>query len=104
MGGGGCRDVAASDKAADAAPFAEFILQAILRSIEAVSTSDPVSRLLAIFRPGEELSIPGMMARLGLKHRTHFRWTFLHPARKAGKIAMTEPKSPHSPKQRYRLT
>ena len=103
--------LAESDKAADAAPFAEFILQAMLESIEYTSSSDPVndqasdpvSRLLAIFRPGEELAISTMLDRLGLKHRTYFRRTFLNPALEAGRIVMTEPQSPHSPKQRYRL-
>ena len=101
--------LAASDKAADAAPFAEFILGALLKSLLASDpasdpVSDPVSRLLAIFQSGESLSIQMMMDRLGLKHRTYFRRTFLNPALNAGKIAMTEPDSPHSPKQRYRPT
>lgn len=103
--------LAASDKAANAAPFAEFILGALLASLRQETTSDPlsdppsdpVSRLLAIFRTGEQLSIPVMMERLGLKHRTYFRRTFLNPALSAGKIAMTVPDSPHSPKQRYRI-
>jgi Fic family protein len=102
--------LAASDKAADAAPFAEFILDAMLDSLRQETTndpvgdpvSDPVSRLLAIFRPGEELAIHVMMERLGLKHRTYFRRTFLNPALGAGKIAMTVPESPHHPKQRYK--
>jgi Fic family protein len=102
--------LAAADKAADAAPFAEFILNAMLDSLRQETNSDPlsdplsdpVSRLLAVFRTGEELPIQVMMDRLGLKHRTYFRRTFLNPALSAGKIAMTVPESPHNPKQRYK--
>ncbi len=101
----------AADRAADAAPFAEFILEALLESLNNAKTSDPVgdpvsdpvSRLIAVFLPGESLSIQTMMQRLGLRHRTYFRRTFLNPALKEGKITMTVPDSPHSPKQRYRL-
>ena len=84
-----------------------FILGALFESLsEAITSdqaSDPVSRLIAVFLPGESLSIQTMMERLALRHRTYFRRTFLNAALKEGKVAMTDPHSPHSPKQRYRL-
>lgn len=103
--------LAASDKAADAAPFAECMLAALLEALQeqidsdpdSDPASDPVLRLVAVFRPGEELPISVMMERLGLRHRTYFRRTFLNPAMKAKKVGMTKAECPHSPKQRYRL-
>lgn len=97
--------LARSDKTADAAPFAEFILGALLEALQQPGdsdpaddpVSDPVSRLVSAFRPGETLSIQEMMARLGLRHRTYFRRTFLAPALEAGKVARTEPDSPTAP-------
>jgi len=41
---------------------------------------------------------------LGLKHREHFRKTYLVPALEAGLIEMTIPDKPQSSDQRYRLT
>lgn len=103
--------LAASDKQADAAPFSEFILGALLATLEQARTSDPacdpasdpVSRLLAVFQSGELLSIQTMMERLQLRHRTYFRRNFLTPAVKDGKLLMTQPDSPNHPSQRYRL-
>ncbi len=41
---------------------------------------------------------------LELKHRETFRDNYLIPAINAELIEMTQPDSPNSPKQRYRLT
>ncbi|RFC31365.1 MAG: hypothetical protein DID91_2727704089 [Candidatus Nitrotoga sp. MKT] len=41
---------------------------------------------------------------LGLKHEDHFRDAYLLPALAAKVIAMTQPDSPKSPTQKYRLT
>ena len=103
--------LAAADKMADASPFAEFILAALLQSVELSvasdpvddSVSDPVARLIGIFKPEDELSIRMMMERLQLRHRTYFRRTFLTPALAVGRLVMTRPESPNSPTQRYRL-
>lgn len=43
------------------------------------------------------------MARLGLRHKPTFRKNYLNPALAAGLVEMTEPTSPRSPTQRYRL-
>ena len=105
------RALAAADKAADAAPFAEFILQAMLDTLQRVPASDPVcdpvsdpvKRLLAVIKPAELLATEELMRRLGLKHKTYFRRHYLKPALAAGLLRMTRPDSPNSPTQRYVL-
>jgi len=102
----------AADRAAEATPFIEFILDAINESLDSRTTSDPpsdpasdpVSRLVAVFKTGETLSIQTMMERMQLRHRTYFRRTFLTPALASNRLEMTMPDSPHHPTQRYRLT
>ena len=44
------------------------------------------------------------MKRLGLSHRPTFLYTYLQPALKSGFVEMTQPDSPKSPTQKYRLT
>lgn len=44
------------------------------------------------------------MARLGLKDRVNFKRNYLDPALIAELIEMTQPESPRSPTQKYRLT
>lgn len=105
------RALAASDKDADAAPFAEFILESLLEALLASaandpvsdSESDPVAKLLASLKPGELVATGELMRRLGLKHKTHFRRNYLRPALAAGLLRMTQPDSPNSPTQRYVL-
>ena len=101
-----------SDQQANAAPFAEFILGALLEAIESPIVTDQVSdpvtdqvkRLLAVFLRDEILSAAELMQRLDLKHKPTFRDNYLRPALAAKRIAMTQPNSPRSPTQRYRLT
>jgi len=45
-----------------------------------------------------------LQRRLELSDRKHFRIQFLAPALEAGLVEMTDPGSPRSPQQRYRLT
>ena len=103
--------LAASDQAADAAPFAEFILGSLLEALEASpasdpvsdSVSDPVAKLLGSLVPDEIVTTEELMRRLGLRHKTYFRRNYLKPALAAGLIRMTQPDSLNSPTQRYRL-
>lgn len=44
-----------------------------------------------------------LMERLALKHKPTFRANYLRPALAAKLISMTQPESPRSPTQRYRL-
>jgi hypothetical protein len=45
-----------------------------------------------------------LIKALGLSHRPTFRGNYLNPAIKGGWIERTQPDSPRSPTQRYRLT
>ena len=104
--------LAASDQQANVAPFAEFILQALLDAVLASSNSDlvtdpvsdPVKRLLSAFDPDQAIGIQELLKRMGLKHKTYFRRNYLNPALAGGLLSRTEPDSPNSPTQRYRLT
>ena len=98
--------LAVADQAGNAAPFAEFILTAILETLQTgqvdVQVSDQVADLLSVLPPETELDAAELMRRLGLKHRGNFRKRFLGPALEAGMVQRTDPDSPNSPRQRYR--
>lgn len=104
--------LAASDQAANAAPFAEFILGSLLEALliapstDQVSdqVSDQVKRLLGVFGKGETIAAAELIVRLDLRHLPTFRRNYLKPALTAGLIQMIQPDSPNSPTQRYRLT
>lgn len=104
--------LAESDGAAKATPFVAFMLQALLTAMGEVAltdqasdqVSDQVKRLLAAFSDAKALKAAELMARLGLQHRPTFRNNYLNPALAAGLIEMTQPDSPRSPAQQYRLT
>ena len=51
-----------------------------------------------------EMKRTEIQSALGLKHENHFRDAYLLPALAAQVIAMTQPDSPKSPTQKYRLT
>jgi len=51
-----------------------------------------------------ELRREELQERLGITERNYFRTTFLAPAIEAGFLEMTDPGSPRSRQQRYRLT
>jgi Fic family protein len=104
--------LATSDQQADVAPFAEFILQAMLEAMIAQPWSDHVSDqasdqvrlLLGVLKPRQTSSATELMQLLELKHRPTFRNNYLNPALVLGFIEKTDPGSPRSPTQRYRLT
>lgn len=52
----------------------------------------------------EELSRSQLMKNVGLSDRVNFRENYLNPALDAELIEMTQPDSPRSPTQKYRLT
>ena len=100
--------LAASDKQGNSAAFVEFILLAILECLRQADqvdgqVTDQVAKLLVVLRPGEQLSATELMKRLKLSHRPTFRVNYLQSALEAGVIEMTQPESPRSPTQRYRL-
>lgn len=104
--------LAESDGAAEATPFVSFMLQALLTAMGEVALTDQVSdqvsdqvkRLLAALRDAKTLKAAELMTRLNLQHRPTFRNNYLNPALAAGLIEMTQPDSPRSPAQQYRLT
>lgn len=105
------RVLAVADQQADATPFVEFILGALRDAVrEAVSTdqvSDQVTdQVAALIRAigTVELGSNNLMQALGLSHRPTFRNNYLNPALEDEWIERTQPDTPRSPTQRYRLT
>ena len=100
--------LADSDHAANSTPFIGFMLQALLTAVEEMAPTDQVTdrvkRLLGLLNAGQTLKVTEMMARLNLNHRQTFRTNYLKPALAAELIEMTQPDSPRSPRQKYRLT
>jgi len=110
-----------ADSLAEATPFIEFILSAIISSLRHIESmppigsdlpadqvtdqvTDQVKKLLLALSPREEATVEHLMSALGLKHRPTFRANYLRPAMDQNLIAMTQPDSPNSPTQKYRLT
>lgn len=99
------------DKAGDSTEFAEFLLDAILSALRELPKTDQVAdqvtdqvRSLLKVLGVNELGAMELMKRLALSHRPTFRQSYLHPALEAGLIERTDPASPSSPRQKYRLT
>ncbi len=61
-----------------------------------------VARLLRVMKT--EMGIHEIMAKIRLSSRAHLRKSALYPALKLGLVEMTQPNSPRSPTQKYRLT
>ncbi len=105
------RILAEADRLGEATPFVEFMLQALLVALrEAVSdeqvtdqVTDQVVRLIKALA-GAEMGSINLMNALDLSHRATFRKNSLNPALEGGWIERTQPDSPRSPTQRYRLT
>lgn len=66
------------------------------------SISDKILRLVAAVKG--EMSIRDMMEVMGMKSRPMFLSNYLTPALRAGLLERTQPDSPNSPTQKYRLT
>jgi len=97
-----------SSEQGDSAPFIEFILGMIRTACEpdtpqvAPEVTPQVRRLLA--QMSDQMSRNDLMQALALKDPKHFRKDYLLPALGDGLIEMTQPDSPSSPTQKYRLT
>ena len=100
-----------ADAQGEATKFIEFMLKALHDSVVGLSVtdqvgvqvSDQVRSLLGILIRGEKTAT-GLMQALALRHAPSFRKNYLIPALKAGFAERTQPDSPRSPTQRYRLT
>jgi Fic family protein len=101
------RVLAEADKQADATPFVEFMLKALLDAIQQATVTDQVTdqvaRIIQALARGE-LGSAALMKALDLTHKPTFRENYLGPAMEGGWIERTQPDSPRSPTQRYRLT
>jgi len=108
--------LSAADQLAEATPFVEFMLRALSVALEEAVRSSPlidqvtdqvtdqVARLLRVLDGSSPLKVNELMAAVGLSHKATFRANYLKPSLAAGWIEMTDPDSPNSPAQRYRLT
>lgn len=67
------------------------------------TSTEQVKRLLLCF-DDDEYGVKELLAMLNLKHRPTFLENYLHPALNSGFIEMTQPDSPKSPTQKYRIT
>lgn len=106
-----------ADAAGDATPFVEFMVQVLKQALAKAITMETemgtthqvthqvthqARRLLE--KTSGEMARLDMMRAVGLKDRVNFRLNYLEPALLDGWIEMTQPDSPKSPTQRYRLT
>ncbi len=100
----------AADSASDAAPFIEFMLEAILSALQELNSisaqdSDQVSiqvKMILDKLGKDTLSANVLMGRLGLRHKATFRKNYLQPALDLGLVEMTVPDKPNSRNQKYR--
>jgi Fic family protein len=98
-----------SDMAGDATLFVEFMVRILKHALENAITMDvsvdvsmEVKRVISIMNG--HMKRKEMQNALSLKNDDHFRLAYLLPALAEGVIEMTQPDSPKSPTQRYRLT
>jgi hypothetical protein len=104
--------LSAADQLAESTPFVEFMLQALSLSLLEAARSEPVTdqvtdqvaKLLWALDGSGPLKVSELMTEIGLAHKATFRANYLKPALAADLIEMTNPESPNSPAQRYRLT
>jgi ATP-dependent DNA helicase RecG len=66
------------------------------------ASNQQVKRLIVIIQG--EMARVELMNALSLKDRVNFARNYLEPALSQGLIEMTQPESPQSPTQKYRLT
>jgi Fic family protein len=114
--------LSAADQASDATGFVEFMLQALLASMQEVVLATPDNESLApsrhqvgtklklsadqlaVFEQIEgEMSLVELMALLNRKDRTKFRQQVLSPLLELGLVEATIPDKPTSSRQKYRL-
>ena len=101
--------LSAADQAADATPFIEFLLRAILDTLVLIEKDQkpapavpPKLQLLLDKLGNETLPAAEIMRRMGLRNRSAFVNGYLHPALEQGLIEMTLPDKPSSKNQKYR--
>jgi Fic family protein len=103
--------LAQADQEAKATVFVEFMLKSLRNAFSTdqatEQVSDQVMRLLKMLAQAKKpisVSAGQLMAALDLSHRPTFRKNYLEPALDGGWLEYTQPNSPQSPTQKYRLT
>jgi hypothetical protein len=98
--------VASESHIKNALQFAIETKEVTQQVTEQVGTKLGLSRdqALVLTKCTEASSIAELMALVGRSNRTKFREVILNPLLEAGLVEMTQPNSPRSPTQRYRLT
>ena len=61
-------------------------------------------RVLLIALSNDQLSLKGLMEKVGLKHRPTFLENYINPAFEAGFLKVLYPDKPNHPRQKYLLT
>ena len=61
-------------------------------------------RALSLTLSNEQLSLKGLMEKIGLKHRPTFIESYITPALEAGILKVLYPDKPNHPRQKYLLT
>jgi Fic family protein len=96
-----------ADRSGSSTCFIHFMLESIFQALNEMPSTDQVSdqvKTLLQYLRKSEMSVSELMEKLHLSHRSHFRKNHIEPAELAGLIEKTQPKSPNSPTQKYRLT
>ena len=83
-------------------PTSNTVTPASNESNRAIALSRTVRRLVEVL--DGEMSRSAVMKAIGIKDRVTFADYYLAPALKLGLVEMTQPNSPRSPTQKYRLT
>jgi Fic family protein len=102
----------AADRLAEAAPFVEFMLTMIRETLDTPmptdqvgdQVTDQVKSLVLAFSKKPELSTDELLGLLNLRHKPTFRANYLDLSLQLDLVERTQPASPRSPSQRYRLT
>lgn len=106
------RAIADSTTRTDSAPFIEFMLSMIQEAVQSPGEQvthqeiHQVTHQVAALLEAcvGEMNRAHLMEVLALKDRVNFRQAYLEPALEQKFIEMTQPDSPRSPTQKYRLT
>ena len=101
------REGQAVDTAQVAPPVTPSVAPQVEAQLDANPTSNPTSslqvhRLLSVIKG--DMPRSAIMGALSLKDRVTFTEDYLRPVIRLGLIEMSQPDSPHSPTQKYRLT
>ncbi|MBC8174842.1 MAG: Fic family protein [Candidatus Marinimicrobia bacterium] len=97
-------------QAGESTLFIEYMLDSILEAMNQLADSDQVTdqvtdqvKKLINVMGIRWLSSNEIMAKLGLSHKPTFRKNYLNPALESGLIEMSNPGSPRSPQQKYKV-